>query len=64
MWEMPFPISGKSAVVSDCEVISMMPEGEDFDKRKACIVLREAWLCTKISSSALTAPPRAVFFPL
>ena len=42
MWEMPFPISGKSAVVSDCEVISMMPEGEDFDKRKACIVLREA----------------------
>ena len=43
-WGMAFSKHGKSAGVSECEVISAEPVIEDFDKKKACIVLPEVWL--------------------
>lgn len=38
---MPFTKMGEQAIVSDGEIISAVPDGEDFDKWEACIV------CTK-----------------
>ena len=43
-WGIAFSKHGKSAGVSKCEVISAEQRIEDFDKKKACIVLPEVWL--------------------
>ena len=41
VWGMPLPIKGKSVRVSDGEIISAEQGNDDFNKWKACIVLRE-----------------------